>query len=105
MEERNVQEQDGYGAFPVILKIIAVLCIFTAIVSLVAIKDGETAIIVVASGIVSFVWWWALSIIVAACSKYLKSGNSDRDKKGTPRSTTGSNTTNDQRAASMLEPK
>lgn len=73
MEQNNVQVQETqYGAFPVLLKIIAMLCIFTAIVSLVAIKDGETAIIVVASGIVSFIWWWSLSIIVAACNKYLK---------------------------------
>lgn len=81
MEERNVQES-GYGAFPSVLKLVAILCVIVGIVC--AVNFGEsyngfwkernaaTTFIYAASGIVSGIFWWALSDIVEACQRYIK---------------------------------
>lgn len=81
MEERNVQE-NGYGAFPVVLKIVAILCVIVGIVA--AANLGEefngywrerntvTTFFYAACGIMSGIFWWALSDIVEACQRYIK---------------------------------
>ena len=81
MEERNIQE-NGYGAFPVVLKIVAILCVIVGVFA--AVNFGESyngfwkernaavTFIYAASGIVSGIFWWALSDIVEACQRYIK---------------------------------
>lgn len=81
MEERNVQES-GYGAFPSVLKIVAILCVIIGIVAAVNLgkefngfwheRNTTTTFIYAASGIVSGIFWWALSDIVEACQRYIK---------------------------------
>lgn len=81
MEERNVQE-NGYGAFPVVLKIVAILCVIVGIFAAVNLgtefngywRERNTAatFLYAASGIMSGIFWWALSDIVEACQRYIK---------------------------------
>ena len=81
MEERNVQE-NGYGAFPVVLKIVAILCVIVGIFAAVNLgtefngywseRNTATTFIYAASGILSGIFWWALSDIVEACQRYIK---------------------------------
>ena len=81
MEERNVQE-NGYGAFPVVLKIVAILCVIVGIFAAANFgtefngywRERNTAVtfIYAASGILSGFFWWALSDIVEACQRYIK---------------------------------
>ena len=81
MEERNVQE-NGYGAFPVVLKIVAVLCVIVGIFAAVNLgtefngywreRNTTTTFMYAASGILSGIFWWALSDIVEACQRYIK---------------------------------
>lgn len=81
MEERNVQE-NGYGAFPVVLKIVAILCVIVGIFAAVNLgtefngywRERNTAatFIYAASGILNGIFWWALSDIVEACQRYIK---------------------------------
>ena len=81
MEERNVQES-GYGAFPVVLKMVAILCIVVGILAAVNLgtefngfwreRNAVTTFLYAASGIMSGIFWWALSDIVEACQRYIK---------------------------------
>lgn len=81
MEERNVQE-NGYGAFPVVLKMVAVFCVIIGIVAAVNFgkefnsfwceRNTAVTFIYAASGILSGIFWWALSDIVEACQRYIK---------------------------------
>ena len=81
MEERNVQE-NGYGAFPVVLKIVAILCVIVGIFAAVNLgtefngywreRNTATTFFYAASGILSGFFWWALSDIVEACQRYIK---------------------------------
>ena len=81
MEERNVQE-NGYGAFPAVLKVVAVLCVIIGIVCAVNLgtefngfwreRNTVTTFFYAANGILSGVFWWALSDIVEACQRYIK---------------------------------
>ena len=81
MEERNVQESN-YGAFPAALKLVAILCVIVGIVCAVNFgteyngywreRDATVTFIYAASGIVSGIFWWALSDIVEACQRYIK---------------------------------
>lgn len=81
MIERNFNGGDSYGNFPLLLKFLAILCIVVGIVA--AVNFGDTyngfwrernAVVTtlwVAGGIMNALLWWALSIIVEACNKYL----------------------------------
>lgn len=81
MEERNVQES-SYGAFPAALKLVAILCVIVGIVCAVNFgteyngywreRNAVTTFLYAASGIVSGIFWWALSDIVEACQRYIK---------------------------------
>lgn len=81
MEERNIQE-NGYGAFPVVLKIVAILCVVVGIFAAVNLgtefngywreRNTATTFIYASSGILSGIFWWALSDIVEACQRYIK---------------------------------
>lgn len=81
MEERNVQE-NGYGAFPVVLKIVAILCVIVGIFAAVNLgtefngywreRNTATTFLYAACGIMNGVFWWALSDIVEACQRYIK---------------------------------
>ncbi len=81
MEERNVQE-NSYGAFPAVLKIVAVICVIVGIVVAVELgkedngywreRNAVTTFFYAACGIMSGIFWWALSDIVEACQRYIK---------------------------------
>lgn len=75
MEEHNVQE-NGYGAFPVALQIVAVICIILGFIAAMynGFRERETvtAILWGAGGAINFLLWWALSYIVEACQRYIK---------------------------------
>ena len=81
MEARNVQE-NGYGAFPVVRKSVAILCVVVGIFAAVnrgtefngfgRERNTATTFIYAASGILSGIFWWALSDIVEACQRYIK---------------------------------
>lgn len=69
MEVRYVQG-DGYGIFPVILKIVAVICVIIGLIA-----ASEISFIWGVTGIVTALVWWALSDIVEACQRYIKNNN------------------------------
>ena len=81
MEERDVQE-NGYGTFPVVLKMVAVFCVIIGIVAAVNFgtefngfwreRNTIPTFLYVACGIMSGIFWWALSDIVEACQRYIK---------------------------------
>lgn len=73
MIKRNVQE-NGYGTFPVALKIVAVICIILGFIAANGFSKHEavTAILCGAGGVINFLLWWALSYIVEACQRYIK---------------------------------
>lgn len=66
MLERNVKES-GYGIFPVVLKIVAVICVIIGFIA-----ASEISFIWGVTGIVTALVWWALSDIVEACQCYIK---------------------------------
>lgn len=81
MIERNFNGGGSYGNFPLLLKFLAILCIVVGIVAAVNFgtefngfwRERNTVVTTlwVAGGIMNALLWWALSIIVEACNKYL----------------------------------
>ena len=82
MIERNFNGGNSYGNFPSLLKFLAILCIVVGIVAAVNFgtefngfwreRNTATTFIYAASGILSGIFWWALSDIVEACQRYIK---------------------------------
>lgn len=77
MENQNVQRND-YGTLTTILKFVAALCLIFGFIAAVTLGvEGShytiASILWIVSGVILFLFWRALSVIVAACQKYLNS--------------------------------
>ena len=71
-EPLNEAKKSSLSGFAIFLKIIAVICVFGGFILGTNLSDTWIDFSCwFIGGIISAIFWWALSIIVAACHKYI----------------------------------